>query len=89
MLEWLWDKSLTVLEWPSQSPDLNPTDLSYLWKDPKMVLHRHFPSNLMEPERIFQEEWDKLPTFRCAKPLGSYPRRLKAVIAAKGASTND
>ena len=24
MQEWLWDKSLNVLEWPSQSPDLNP-----------------------------------------------------------------
>ena len=23
MQEWLWDKSLNVLEWPSQSPDLN------------------------------------------------------------------
>ena len=23
-LEWLRDKCLTVLEWPSQSPDLNP-----------------------------------------------------------------
>ena len=22
--EWLWDKSLKVLEWPSQSSDLNP-----------------------------------------------------------------
>uniref|UniRef100_A0AAZ3R2P6 Tc1-like transposase DDE domain-containing protein n=1 Tax=Oncorhynchus tshawytscha TaxID=74940 RepID=A0AAZ3R2P6_ONCTS len=22
--EWLWNKSLNVLEWPSQSPDLNP-----------------------------------------------------------------
>ena len=24
MQECLWDKSLNVLEWPSQSPDLNP-----------------------------------------------------------------
>ena len=24
MQEWLRDKSLNVLEWPSQSPDLNP-----------------------------------------------------------------
>ena len=24
--EWLWDKSLKVLEWPSQSPDLNPIE---------------------------------------------------------------
>ena len=22
--EWLWDKSLNVLAWPSHSPDLNP-----------------------------------------------------------------
>ncbi|KAF2988668.1 hypothetical protein MJC1_04254 [Methylocystis sp. MJC1] len=22
--EWHWNKSLNVLEWPSQSPDLNP-----------------------------------------------------------------
>jgi hypothetical protein len=25
MQEWLQDKSLNVLEWPSQSPDLNPS----------------------------------------------------------------
>ena len=25
--DWLQDKSLFVLEWPSQSPDLNPTEL--------------------------------------------------------------
>ena len=24
MQEWLWNKSLNVLEWPSKSPDLNP-----------------------------------------------------------------
>uniref|UniRef100_A0A673WCH4 AP complex subunit beta n=1 Tax=Salmo trutta TaxID=8032 RepID=A0A673WCH4_SALTR len=34
-----------------------------------------------------QVEWDKLPKYRCAKLVASYPRRLKAVIAAKGAST--
>ena len=48
-LEWLQDKSLTVLEWPSQSPDLNP--IEHLWRDLKMTVHRCFPSNLMELER--------------------------------------
>ena len=31
--------------------------------------------------------WGKLPKYRCAKLVASYPRRLEAVIAAKGAST--
>ena len=31
------------------------------------------------------QEWEKLPKYKCAKLVASYPRRLKAVIAAKGA----
>jgi hypothetical protein len=38
-------------------------------------------------DRICREEWEKLPKYRCAKLVESYPRRLEAVIAAKGAST--
>jgi hypothetical protein len=30
---------------------------------------------------------EELPKYRCAKLVDIYPRRLKAVIAAKGAST--
>ena len=45
---------------------------------------QRFPSNL---ERICREEWEKLPKYRCAKLVASYPRRLEAVIAAIGAST--
>jgi hypothetical protein len=38
-------------------------------------------------ERICREEWEKLPKYRYAKLVASYPRRLEAVIATKGAST--
>ena len=41
---------------------------------------------LTKLERICREEWEKLSKYRCVKLLASYPRRLKAVIAANGAS---
>ena len=83
--EWLRDNSVNVLEWPSQSPDLNP--IEHLWRDLKMAVHRRSPSNLMELERFCKEEWEKLPKNSYAKLVASYSKRLEAVIAAKGAST--
>ena len=53
MQEWLWDKSLNVLEWPSQIPDLNP--IEHLWRYLKKAVQRCFPSNLIELERICRE----------------------------------
>ena len=83
--EWLQVNSVIVLEWPSQSPDLNP--IEHLWRDLKMAVHRRFLSNLMELERCCKEEWAKLPKDKCAKFVASYSKRLEAVIAAKSAST--
>jgi hypothetical protein len=34
------------------------------------------PIHLTELERICREEWEKLPKYRCAKLIASYPRRL-------------
>ncbi len=48
--EWLHNNSVTVIEWPSQSPDLNP--IEHLWRDLKMAVHQRLPSNLTELERI-------------------------------------
>jgi hypothetical protein len=50
-------------------------------------LERPENSNLTELERIFREECEKLPKYRCAKFVASYPRRLDAVIAVEDAST--
>ncbi|KAK3512237.1 hypothetical protein QTP70_001089 [Hemibagrus guttatus] len=52
--EWLQDNSVNVLEWPSQSPDLNL--IEHLWRDLKMAVHRCSLSNLMELERSCKEE---------------------------------
>ncbi|KAK1801386.1 hypothetical protein P4O66_023067, partial [Electrophorus voltai] len=85
--EWLQYNSVNVLEWPSQSPDLNP--IEHLWRDLKMAVPRHSPSNLMELERFCKEDLEKLSKNMCAKLIASYSKRLEAVIAAKYALYSD
>ena len=84
-LEWLQNKNMMVLEWSSQTPDLNP--IENLCKDLKIAVHQCSPSNLTELEQICKEVWEKIPKSRCAKLIQTYPQRLEAVIAAKGASS--
>jgi hypothetical protein len=48
--EWLQDKSLNVLEWPSQSLDFNL--IKHFWRDLKIVVQQRSPSNLTELEDL-------------------------------------
>ena len=74
-----------VLEWPSQSPDLNI--IENVWGDLKQAVHARKPSNLTELEMFSKEEWSKIPSTRIQTLIGSYRKRLEAVISAKGGST--
>ena len=83
-MEWFRSKHIHVLEWPSQSPDLNP--IENLWQVLKIALHRRSPSNLTELERFCKDEWAKM-SLSSAKLVETSPKRLAAVIATNGGST--
>jgi hypothetical protein len=61
--KWFWDKSLNVLEWPSQILDLNL--IKNLWRNLKIAVQRCSPYYLTELERICREEWGKTPKYSC------------------------
>ena len=84
MQEWLREKCLNVLEWPSQSRDMEPNLTSL--ERPENSCAATLPIQ-PKPAKICRVEWEKLPKYRCSKLVVSYPRKLEVVIATKGAST--
>ena len=69
----------------NQSPNLN--QIENLWHDLKIAVHQRSPCNLTELEQFCTEEWENIAQSRCAKLVETYPNRLTAVMAVKGAST--
>ncbi len=83
--EWLKKKHIKVLEWPSQSPDLNL--IENLWRELKVRVAKRQPRNITDLERICKEEWDKIPPEMCANLVANYKKHLTSMIANNGFAT--
>lgn len=82
---WFRQKKVTVLEWPAQSPDLNP--IEHLWSILKKKVQEQNPSNINNLKEIIKVEWSKIDQKITSNLVESMPRRCQAVINAKGAHT--
>jgi hypothetical protein len=80
--KWLKDNKVKVMEWPSQSPDLKPTD--NLWAEKACVSKEALQTRL---DQLYQEEWAKIHPTYCGNLVKGYPKRMTQVKPFKGNAT--
>ena len=85
--DWFEDHDFQVLLWPAQSPDLKP--IEQLWDHVKRRLSEHevAPRGILELWDRVEEEWNKIDAEVCQNLIESMPRRVAAVLKAKGGYT--
>jgi hypothetical protein len=84
---WFERNKVKVLDWPSRSPDLNP--IEHLWRHLKRQLAA-YETEVTEIDELWERveiEWEKIPKQVCIDLIESMPRRIAAVLKAKGGYT--
>ncbi len=82
---WFKDHGIPVLNWPANSPDLNP--IENLWGIVKRKMQNARPNNAEELKATIRATWALITPEQCHRLIDSMPRRIAAVIQAKGAPT--
>lgn len=76
---------IKLLEWPPQSPDLNPIENMWSILDDKLV--KSAVTNKTQFFEILKKTWDDIEDKYLRNLVESMPRRLQKVIKAKGGAT--
>jgi len=82
--EWIGKQHFKLMEWPAQSPDLNP--IENLWSIVKRRLGQYeaAPSNMANLWERVAAEWSRIPKDIIENLVESMPKRVHEVISNKG-----
>uniref|UniRef100_A0A8R1DY58 Tc1-like transposase DDE domain-containing protein n=1 Tax=Caenorhabditis japonica TaxID=281687 RepID=A0A8R1DY58_CAEJA len=82
---WFQRRRVDLLDWSSQSPDLNP--IEHLWEELESRVQGVRASNVNQKFDLLEAAWKDIPMSVIHKLLDSMPCRCQAVIDAKGYAT--
>jgi len=76
--QWFINNRINKLEWPAQSPDLNP--IEHVWDELERPLKPYSPKNKEELWAIMQQEWKAIGRDVTSKLVNSITNRLQEVL---------
>ena len=85
VMNFLKAENVTVMDWPPQSPDLNP--IENVWKTLGERSKARTPKTTVQLWNVLQEEWNKITQQDINKSISSCSQKCQSVIEAKGLHT--
>lgn len=77
---------IRTLRWPSRSPDMNP--IEHVWDFLKRTIQRENPpQNVAQLRQAIADAWQGLPQDYLRRLILGMPRRVSALLAARGGYT--
>lgn len=80
--EFIAESEVHVIDWPSNSPDLNP--IENMWQVMKNNVEKRMPKDIAELTRFLAEEWEAIPQETVNNLVISMKKRCELVIEQNG-----